>query len=1581
MADAGIFGNGNSSQNAQFVKDNEREHNDTSLVVGAAKDDSIGPHEKNPNPTRAISSETLSNYYTVSYPCQLKKETTQNNMQLSHRKDNTDVSYRSLNFTKSFQSSKLSLDLLRNLSHSAVTADGSEKIELNQLKSTDGVADNIVSTSNHSIETSSFAVCQQDEKSVSCSSNKWHIPGNANKKNLNDPTTWSSHLQMNYRRKDSFYDFKKVKKSCSYQLKNDNELCDKSFEVLVGAVGGSDLLANETTPEGKRSKCECLPPRLGLLGGGESSLNNGTSAWGAPPPSGPGTSSWSSNGSGSNSGQWTSGTRQNDGTGQSMSPPKAHSTWAQAAGKGLSTTGSTSAPSNTIIGNNDKGLHNENGATKIRIEEQMSELRIAAAYSEGWGQTAVNQDSNWDFPLSPQPSPKEGNNSVWRAPVNNGTEIWETNIRNRNKGAGVQNANSGPSEPWGHTPSTHIGGTWGEEEDTTHTWTSPSPTRIMHANSPDNKHWGGSVGKSSSSWDEGSSNTPENTNTAWGPSANKSSGPSISNWTSSNAPKKDILSSGWQEPSPPTNRRQTGMTNYDDGTSVWGKPHRQGKVCHWKDMPNMKTMNGGGGSANNLPSNCSTSLIPPGPGMIRLPSPIIGVNKPDLSNPIWGKPPPLSRGTSWTEIPQHESSGPSLWADSNTPSQVKSMPTTPGTPIGGMGNAWDPGSYWGAKPKGASTSSWAEGQIDTSSWGGSSRPERKMEDRQSSLEDSGVYSYLMQEMNSWWDADTMENHIYAPGRFLIGSNRRLKKDDVDHALRQNNMNLEDALSELHVGSNRDVYNMAEMDNYNSVGRVKLRHGGVSDELGMIDNSVEHSFGPVNFHASTNFQGPQICGFNGGSQGFKPPIKNPSINSNTSSLLNPAIGSQASSLNMGNNISGLNPAMVQKILQQQQPTLSLGSATFQNGLGSQTGRINQQNLPSTAQLKHLVQQIQMAVQAGHLNPQILNQPLAPQTLQLLYQLLQQIKVLHQFQQQLIQPQSLGKGNPSLQLNVHIAQTKQRILNLQNQITAKQALFLKQQQFLHQPVISSSQPSSSDLFKPSLDPMSTINPDLRDLSLKDTPLGQSQSHLPHWKNFVEKDDIGNNPGANCGGSSNGFGDFSRAPGSMAKPTSSSSALSSSSLPSPHSSPNLHPLLTQGDSTWSSLSGTRSDWPQTSPAVTANTTTASTAGSNPSTPTSNSTRGITSNGSSSSSSGETKESLPTTSPASSSKAQSAYNLTDLVTEFEPGKPWKGTSQMKNIEDDPHVTPGSVARSPLSLNTIKDSDLFSWPTKSSPSSTNGSDILVSSLTSSLPGTNNCWTFNPPTSQSSSSSNKQANLKSGWGALGSGSDVWGAPTFKTRGPPPGLSSHGKCLGSSFNSTHGGSRQSWGPSSSSGWDKQNSSLILKNLTPQIDGSTLRTLCMQHGPLQLFHLLLNHGIALVRYSTREEAAKAQSALNNCVLGNTTILADIPSEAEVQQYLQLASSSGMVWASSQPSGTVSTSTPGFRSSNSSYPFSGGGGSSRLESNAWNSPASSHLWAFPGSGGSLWSTPFVSERDQNARSLLNSFLPGDLLGSESM
>jgi len=65
-------------------------------------------------------------------------------------------------------------------------------------------------------------------------------------------------------------------------------------------------------------------------------------------------------------------------------------------------------------------------------------------------------------------------------------------------------------------------------------------------------------------------------------------------------------------------------------------------------------------------------------------------------------------------------------------------------------------------------------------------------------------------------------------------------------------------------------------------------------------------------------------------------------------------------------------------------------------------------------------------------------------------------------------------------------------------------------------------------------------------------------------------------------------------------------------------------------------------------------------------------------------------------------------------------------------------------------------------------------------------------------------------------------------------------------------------------------LLLKNLTPQIDGSTLKTLCMQHGPVQDFRLYQNHGIALTKYSSRDEAIKVTEFITTFFLKFLLIL---------------------------------------------------------------------------------------------------------------
>lgn len=98
-----------------------------------------------------------------------------------------------------------------------------------------------------------------------------------------------------------------------------------------------------------------------------------------------------------------------------------------------------------------------------------------------------------------------------------------------------------------------------------------------------------------------------------------------------------------------------------------------------------------------------------------------------------------------------------------------------------------------------------------------------------------------------------------------------------------------------------------------------------------------------------------------------------------------------------------------------------------------------------------------------------------------------------------------------------------------------------------------------------------------------------------------------------------------------------------------------------------------------------------------------------------------------------------------------------------------------------------------------------------------------------------------------------GGPNNDTtiRGPPPGLGKYSNNPGIFSNFSGNWTSSTW--------------LLLKNLRTQIDGSTLQTLCMQHGPVQNFYLYLEHGVALCKYSSAEEAQKAQIALNNCVLG--------------------------------------------------------------------------------------------------------------------
>jgi len=327
-----------------------------------------------------------------------------------------------------------------------------------------------------------------------------------------------------------------------------------------------------------------------------------------------------------------------------------------------------------------------------------------------------------------------------------------------------------------------------------------------------------------------------------------------------------------------------------------------------------------------------------------------------------------------------------------------------------------------------------------------------------------------------------------------------------------------------------------------------------------------------------------------------------------------------------------------------------------------------------------------------------------------------------------------------------------------------------------------------------------------------------------------------------------------------------------------------------------------------------------------------------------------------SSGDKPANTSNSTDDdnfgIPEFVPGKAWKGAAQMKDPTEDPTMTPGSVASSAIIA-----------PLTSTEKTTSSAADTNHSLSSST------WSLSTPTTKevsggskdswglpTSSSSNTLTEMGQNlWGQSRSQSSKQQTPTTSITGWPTsnGLTSSGGWSNGSTTTTSSSYLGSVGSSGSgSAW------LLLKNLTAQIDGSTLRTLCMQHGPLHNFHLYLTHGIALVKYSNGQEAKKAQNALNNCVLGNTTILAATAEEQEVESIIRTLSQH-------------SAGAPGGYNSTISKSNSSG------ERDTWSSMGSSVSLGWPASslGGSVWGAP---DSDQHNRTTpLNSFLPPDLLG----
>ncbi|XP_015838344.1 protein Gawky isoform X3 [Tribolium castaneum] len=1161
-------------------------------------------------------------------------------------------------------------------------------------------------------------------------------------------------------------------------------------------------------PHVQRTSDNHTPP-LRLRGGGESSLSTGTSGWGTPPSqqasnnnantssgwgtanpanqNNTGTQQWNNNANRpptSSQGPTQDANKANsnlNSNGQQQTPASQpnNSSWGQPGAKPPTTNNGPQPTTSTSSAKppNPTAQPNTTTSTKQQLE-QLNNMREAIFSQDGWGGQHVNQDTNWDIPGSPEPSMKMDGSAPppWKPAINNGTELWEANLRN----GGQPPPQPQQKTPWGHTPSTNIGGTWGEDDDadSSNVWTGvPSGQQQWGNTANSGGMWGGP--KKESEWGAAAGNP------GWG-DPRTATDPRATGGIDPRDMRPDLrdMRAGSSDPmrllDPREQMRLAGSDMRGDPRGITGRLNGAGAAdAFW----------GQAGPHTGTQHIHHQNKMPVGPG----------------NGAGWEEPsPPTQRRSHWKDLPTGASMG--RGSTAGPPGMAQSRIKPDGSVwCHGRNGSWDEtGPGWDEsvggwnKQKMAGTHLWGDNEID---WGHNKGPKQN----------------LTKEM------------IWNSKCFRMLMDMGYKKEDVETALRRGDMNYEDAL-EILGSRNPDGW--------------RNRH----------DDHYDHQ----------QFPGQRFPSGPPGQMSF------PQGN-NAPNLLNNMNSSGGPNNSLINNIS---PAGVHKMLTQG----GGGSQGF--GAVSAAGRnLQPQSQPSTQQLRMLVQQIQMAVQAGYLNHQILNQPLAPQTLILLNQLLQQIKTLQQLmtQQSVAQSQCInGKPNSALlQCSVLITKTKQQITNLQNQIAAQQAIYVKQQNH------GSIGGGQSDLFKtaaPMHDSINALQSNFADLGIKDQ-VNQSQSRLNQWINKDKEEG----------------GEFSRAPGSSSKPLATS--------------PNMNPLgLTQPDGPWSSGRTGDGGWPE-------------------------------SGGGDSSNDGKDAQWPTPTQPS----------LSDLVPEFEPGKPWKG-NQIKSIEDDPSITPGSVVRSSLSIATIKDTELFQMnPNNKSPPA--GDTIQPLSLSSST------WSFNPPSSTSSaftSPQNKLPSSKSGLGELNPTtavtSELWAAP--KSRGPPPGLSAKGGALVNGWSSaaSWGGGQRGSGSWGGSPW------LLLRNLTAQIDGSTLRTLCMQHGPLQSFHLYLHQGFALAKYSTREEATKAQTALNNCVLGNTTILAENPSEWDANALLQQVASQ--------------QSSSGAWRGSTKQPSTG--------SDTWSTG-----WSNSQSSASLWGSTTLDTTDpaRATPSSLNSFLPGDLLGGESM
>ncbi|XP_033747257.1 trinucleotide repeat-containing gene 6C protein-like isoform X8 [Pecten maximus] len=1180
--------------------------------------------------------------------------------------------------------------------------------------------------------------------------------------------------------------------------------------------------------------------------------------------------------------QWPGAT---PGAGQNQDPPRSQPTsWAEAAGKGLTTNPSNASSNPSASNENTVQTPPQQESNPIDMEFQR-----AIDSHDGWGQRPVRQDTAWDMSQAPKtqrkPPPatteKNPNSNMWNN--NSGTAIWEASKDN----APAWNGPPGGGPPTGGPPGSGPPGSgppggappgaiprpnpqtaqWDGSRNDPKSWTGPPKPRdpnnwggTSKPEKPVAGQWGGPGGNEASQQGSGQ----------WG---NKVE---VGSWGNTGEPPGTI--STWGETT-------KGRREVDDGTSLWNSSagHMQKPPSNWNAPPNQQNTPNTPNSQNNpnmmpmpsMPSGMQTGMPTGMPG--GMPTGMPGGMPTGMPGGMPTGMPGGMPGGMPTGMPGGMPTGmqgrPDEWNRGNKP-----PPPQPGQ-----------GSGWGEPPppnmKGDDSSRWVgnqQQQQDDMMWN---------EDGSSNYDDAdmGTWNDTTQENNSSWSSASgwkfgrrnlvkVINSGGATSRFPGSGNQpqmrsRLlqqlmemgfQKDEAQHALINNNMSLNHALADLYKQKGASVVKRDDMDVFHPDGAKPKLPGmdiGATDHNDISDTQSESNpFVPnINSMQNTPFPNAQSQLPN---QFIANSMKGPSL-TQSSQNMNPSI------------IMPQQQRHIQEKFKVQQQTMSAPPPMPPPTQGMVArGSIpppNQAAVQQQMAQQQILQQLHLAVKAGLISPQLLNQQLPPPLLIMLQQLLQHQQSLqsHITMQQLLQQNKMGQNlNPMVQrqqldsINTKINAIKQQILHLQRQISDAQKVLMKPSQQQTPTAMPPNTPAGT-LSQQEADPINTLPTDLNNLAIS-TSQPQPQSKLSQWRRSTSEKDGA--PGSSS----------ESVPTTTTTQPNENGALNKAvgSKPNIHqsqSTPNLRYgdlglANLGGDPTWSNMptvSSSSENWPSAIGTSSSSITTSSQM------PT-----------------GKDSATLDVGKdfPKATTSASSTLNLNDSIPEFVPGKPWQGIS--KSVEDDPHITPGSYSRS-YSLSTPKEDDLSSL-TKTSPS------------TSESPS----WSKNPQ------------QIGRSWSGVDNviptsfSNEVWGVPLPKNASrPPPGLMQQNKPGG---NWTGVNRQHSWAGSGSTGnWiGAPSNCLLLRNLTPQIDGSTLRTLCLQHGPLICFYLSLNQGQALVRYNSKEEAIKAQKSLNTCVLSNTTIVAEFVSEAEAVRFAENAMSTSQPsqWSQQQQQSQQYRSTVG-------------------------------------------------------------------------